>query len=939
MQLCQAGRYSSGAPVLTGILVDLARLAGDRMYAIRALMACGKPDDLGKVAIHYASTGGPDLSVSTEPFAGSRNDSVLLDLVTTSYPNSISASDALVLLGQLGGKNQIGAAKSFALWTAAIPTRDLEAWFVGLDKLCFDTPASDYRPFRYDYPKMTRTAKILLRGMSEVAARYIQESATFDFDRDLLIYDRVSHIKNVGADYGASRRESPLPSAVAHNPYFRTGLFERLAVVEKRKSTAFAYNDHVVSADYRGEAAAADRRWFLDRYRASDSEARSDYANAYLTMSKIYGGGYWKRLALIGPALLRRHPDWGTFKEAALSPMVAPFDRYRARRRYRHFDNKRAFRARWAGVSAKVRLGVAVVRNWGALRHGEAVGLLIRLVLGREIQGPSEAQLFKRYGRYFGGVLIDSTKALARRAKPIDHGSSIYQRDMLAQLGYDYIARSDPTMPGIDPIAALRSALFHATDWPEWATNLALVHPDAWAAAAIPLIVEDLTAARPANYPDVSGRRLSTISHLDEEVRASLSAPLLRAIDAIRIVEPWDVRPVADILRSDPGVEPLVATLASLRAKEAWFEGAVSRAMAWMTQWLAGDEGALPTLLAWMDAEPGLIREGLSLYVQRYGGRTGNQHQGLPALDLRYRFATIAYDTINPKDDEPLREGVHSVTARDELQQLRGSVGELLQATYDDDERADLGRLISTYVEPISSEWAERWRNSYEKGAAKPAPWSNEQILEYGSSLTAAPGSGENLLDRICELVADLEAELASGEFDRRGLFSTDILEADFRAWLGHALDSRRRPWFSIVQEAETVDEARTDLRLELRGSGNAVVVIEIKLAHRWSYGDLVDKFRSQLVDKYLRTERVRHGIYLLVDLGKSPTGSMPDASTPAVGTIAKKLNDEASDMRAKGGPVAVAQVFTIIKSRRQAARQAGPKLRERRKPLAKRTT
>lgn len=936
MLLSQAGRYPSAVPVLISILVDLAKPAGNRMYAIRALMACGKQHDLAKVALHYVLTGGPDPTASTEPFAGSRNDSVLLDLVMASYPESISATDAIALLSQLSGSNQIMTAKSFALWTAKIPTQDLEIWFVGLDELCFETPAPDYRPFRYDHPKMTRTAKTLLRGLSEVAARYIRERTAFNFNRDLLIYDRVSHIKNVGADYGSSRHGSPLPAAVAHNPIFRAHLFEHLAIVEKHKSTAFAYSDHVASAEYRAEGAAADRRWFLDRYRKSRGQAQSDYADAYLTMSRMYGRGYWQRLALLGQALFRRHPDWKSIKEAAISPIVAPFNRYWVRWRYQSFGDRRGFRARSARASAKFRLGVAVLRNWGIMRRGEAVGLLTRLVLSLEIQGPSEVQLVARYGRFLGGVLIDGTKALARNATPIDHGPSIYYSDILAHLGYAYIAHSDPTMPGVDPSMALRSALFHSTDWPEWAKSLSLASPEAWVAVTVPLILEDLTAIRSEGDADFRGRRLSSISHLDEELRAPLSASLLKAIESVQIVQARDVQPLARILRSNPDVERQVAPLASKRAREAWHEGAVSRAMAWMAEWLADDDAALSTLLAWMDAQPKLVGEGLSLYVRRYAERSSSAPLHMPALDLRYRFATIAYNTIDPNDDEPIREGVHSVTARDDLQRLRGSVGELLHAKYDDDERADLGRLISTYVEPISPEWAERWRNSYEKGAAKPVPWSNEEILKYGSDLTTAPTSGESLLDRVGELIADLEVELSNGEFDRRGLFSTSILEADYRAWLGHALDTRRRPWFSIVQEAETIDEARTDLRLELRGSSNAVVVIEIKLAHRWSYDDLVDKFRSQLVDKYLRTERVRHGIYLLVDLGKLPKGSMPDASKPTVGTVVKMLNGEASDLRANGGPVAVAQVFTITKSKRQAARHPGTKPRERKKLAAK---
>ncbi|KQM51521.1 hypothetical protein ASE69_20750 [Sphingomonas sp. Leaf208] len=101
-------------------------------------------------------------------------------------------------------------------------------------------------------------------------------------------------------------------------------------------------------------------------------------------------------------------------------------------------------------------------------------------------------------------------------------------------------------------------------------------------------------------------------------------------------------------------------------------------------------------------------------------------------------------------------------------------------------------------------------------------------------------------------MIADLQRKLATAEFDRRSLFPTTTLESDSRAWLGHAVDGLRRPWFSIVQEAETATAARTDLRIELRSASAAVVVVEIKLIHRWKHGELLDSFHSQLVDRYL---------------------------------------------------------------------------------------
>lgn len=921
IQICQAGRYSSAAPHLAATLLDLERSASDRMFAARALTDCGTGEDLRRVALHYVATGGPDLSNSTEPFATSRNDNVLLDLVTAAYPKNITVAESLALLSQLGGKDHSFVAKSFAQWTASIPDKDVEAWWVGLDQLCFEPPADQYKPFGYDMPKMYRRSTILLRAMSEIAARYVGADRRFDLDRDLLIYDRIRHIRDLGADYGVSRRGSPLPGALARNAAFRIGLYERLAVVEKRRNTVFLYHEHLASADYRHAALAEDLTWLLMRYRDSEGEARADYAEAYFSLARMYGEASSKRLSLAWVALWQRRPDWTVAKDALVTPILAPWRRYRAQRRYRRHDPDFGLGALRRRVASNYGLMIAIARNWQGLKNGTATRLLVDLVLERSVQAPTEAALRTRYGRYFGGRLIEGVKAFARFHQPVDCGRWINGDDIVGQLGLDYIWNEDRSMTGVDPAAALRSALYHSTEWPDWATDLTQRYPATWIEVAVPLLADELSRA-PLRDVDLPGRFLSTISHLEDDIRAILSAPLFRAVELQPVIDAVDIERLGRILRADPGTELLVPDLARSRAREAWHEGAVKRAMAWLPLWLTKDEAGLKVLLGWMDADSGLVMDGLSLYARYYGNRSDGTGLDLPDLDSRYRFAAFAFEAIDPRCDAPIREGVHSVSGREDLQHLRSNVSDLLSANYDAAEREALERLITTYVEPASALWADRWRNRYERGAAKPGPWPQSQIVEVGHGLTAAPASGQNLLERVAELVADLEVELAKSEFDRRGLFSTSILEADFRAWLGHALDGRRRPWFSIVQEAETANEARTDLRLEQRGTGNALVIIEIKLVHRWSYDDLLDKFRSQLVDRYLLNERTRHGLYLLVDLGGKPTGTMPDGSTPDIASLAAMLNADADQMRASGGPVAVTRVFTITASKRQAGRQ-----------------
>lgn len=917
MQLVEAGRYASAAPLLVELLKDATRSSGDRMFAVRALIACGDESHLREVAHHLISTGGPAVAAD-ELFSRSRHDHFLLDLVMSAYPRAISVDDALAVLAQLRGKDYAHEAKAIAGWLATTaPAADLERWMVGLDALCFGEPPETYKRFGYDMPPLQSRAKLLLRGLLEVVARYFREVGSRDLQRDLLIYDRVRRADNLGGAFSMSRRGSPVPAALTASATLRQALFDELATVGSRRHTAFAYYESLAWSAYPEDARREDLLWFLERYRSTSGEAREDYAQAALFLvDRVAGRRRWTgRSRIAWTALNRRPPDRLLLREALLEPIIGPWRRRRARRQWARENPDAGIREAIWGAVENTKLRLSIWRNWRALRRGTAVSQLARLVLGDRLEPPSEKEVLRNNGARLGAALIEGTRAFARGYRPVDRGRWVSSADFLAQTGYAFEWSANPSVPGVDAASVLYAALLFATDWPDWATDLARRNAEAWTTLAVPLLVAELASKR-VDDPTSHSRFLSTVSHLDDEIRLPLAKPLLDAIEAIAVIEGLDIERVVRILRADPAVEALVPDFARRHARNAWHEGSTRRALNWLPFWAEGDVAGLRTLLDWLKADDDLVPSGLGIYARLYGEKSRTP----PApLELRSGFADLAYSSIRPSDDAPAREGVHSVTDRDNLQHLRSDIGELLGSDFDQLERDALERLLVAHIEPVSPDWANRWRSRYAQQAVKPGRWSHPAISAWAEDLATAPATGDELFARVGEMIEELERELATSDFDRRGLFPPGILESDFRAWLGHALDGRRRSWFSIVQEAETAGSKRTDLRLELRGSGDAVVVVEIKLLHRWTYDELTAKFRSQLVDQYLLTPRIRHGIYLLVDLGRRARSSMADGSTPDGGTLVELINAAAADMSASGGPIARAQLFQIKQTARAA--------------------
>lgn len=911
MQLLTAGGYRSAAPHLVTLLKDFNRSAGDRMFAVRALIACGSSEDLGEVARHFASTGGPEID-DKEGFSKGRNDHFLLDLLKTTYPAAIGLGDALALCAQLNGKDYSHEAKDLAQWlVAAAPAEDLEGWFVGLDRLCFDTSASgSFRPFSYDMPPLHVRAKMLLRPLVEVAARYLTAGPITDSDRDLLIYDRVRHARDLGGGFAMSRQGCPIPGALTRNVLLRRALFEKLASVEKRNSTHTVFYQHIDWGVYRGGADREDLAWLLERYRETEGPDRLDYGQTatFIAAQIIRKRRAGPRLNIARYAMRQRPFDWKLAKRNIVDPLTWPLTSRLAQRKWRYRDPDAGLKRKASRAWDEIRFRFNVRRNMRAIRRGEAKNLLCAVIFEDSYEVPEPAELRKRLKRGIHAPVTTGARAYALSYRPVDRGRYINAEDNLALAGYRFHWDADPSMCGVDATAALRTALYFTTDWPAWAGALIRANPQAWADAAVPLLLKELASPRPA-IANVCNRHLSTVAYLDEDLRGALAGSLFTAIQPLRVIDGSNVELVARILQSDPEAAKQLPGLAARHAREAWFEGSRERALQWMPYWAEGDIRGIDTLLSWVSEDPRAVPQALGIYVRVFG----NREKGPPApLEVRARFANLAFAHIRPCDDEPFREGPHSVTARDELEHLRGSVSELLSADFNAPERAALEQVITSHVTPVSPQWADNWRNRYEHSAAAPLAWSREAILDAGRDLAGAPSNGDQLLDKVGEMIRELEQELASSQFDQRGLFPPAIKETDFRAWLGDALDRRRRQWFSIVQEAETSRAKRTDLRIELRSANAAVVVIEIKLLHRWHHKQLIDKFKTQLVGQYLLEQRVRHGIYLIVDLGEKPQGRMPDGRILSSVEIANHLNEGARDAGALGGPIARAQVFKI---------------------------
>ena len=91
--------------------------------------------------------------------------------------------------------------------------------------------------------------------------------------------------------------------------------------------------------------------------------------------------------------------------------------------------------------------------------------------------------------------------------------------------------------------------------------------------------------------------------------------------------------------------------------------------------------------------------------------------------------------------------------------------------------------------------------------------------------------------------------------------------EPEVRVYFTDELQKASNGLYSVVPEEEMADKKKPDLKFHAM-TVESTVPVELKIADNWSLSDLKGQIRNQLVGQYLRAEKTRYGVFLLVYKG-----------------------------------------------------------------------
>ena len=159
---------------------------------------------------------------------------------------------------------------------------------------------------------------------------------------------------------------------------------------------------------------------------------------------------------------------------------------------------------------------------------------------------------------------------------------------------------------------------------------------------------------------------------------------------------------------------------------------------------------------------------------------------------------------------------------------------------------------------------------------------TEDDVIKIENSDYLPPKSADDLFEIVCNKLDEIKTDIETSDYSLKKLYQ-DLAastgdkneikiekEEHFQKYILMELRRLSRNLYSSVREPEVADDKKPDLQIWDR---NWCVNIECKVADNWSVKNIVDAIKSQLIEKYLKYPKYRHGILLLSRIKKENWG------------------------------------------------------------------
>ncbi len=180
----------------------------------------------------------------------------------------------------------------------------------------------------------------------------------------------------------------------------------------------------------------------------------------------------------------------------------------------------------------------------------------------------------------------------------------------------------------------------------------------------------------------------------------------------------------------------------------------------------------------------------------------------------------------------------------------------------------DFAALERVARDPRMAEYRDVLLKHAHRSLRRVAPMTCSEAIDWCKNLGRVVQSPDDLHQVALDRLDEIKDHIETGESNTRELFASAD-EKKFQPWLMNQLELRNKHEYTVHREEEGDRKKLPDLRLYHSTVANHPVSIEVKVAENWTGPQLEHALEDQLVRRYLRAAKSRHGILLLCSRGK----------------------------------------------------------------------
>lgn len=299
-----------------------------------------------------------------------------------------------------------------------------------------------------------------------------------------------------------------------------------------------------------------------------------------------------------------------------------------------------------------------------------------------------------------------------------------------------------------------------------------------------------------------------------------------------------------------------------------------------------------------------------------------------PALLLR--FVRLANRHVRSEHDDT-RQGMRDRGFRDDAEYARSS----LSNAFLDAPGAEAWRLkLSLADDPDVARYRDRLIAIGREKLAQELDadaMTEKEVIAYEENFEVAPRNRRQMAQVIASRLEDVDDLLRQDESPRE-LWEKITEEKLLRRELAAQFRQRSLNSYTITQESATAEEKETDIRLISTAPGSFQASVELKLGENYSYKELSDALRVQLVGQYMAPEYRRVGVLWISWRGKKTWEDPKTGATMIFDEVISRLNEEAEALLADLG----ADAFLTVRGLYLGGEKLGVKPKRARKAARK---